>query len=324
MLIKDLIILLKVVIIYLLSMDTTHTVTSYETTEDVPEPDLSYKKYNEFAIFGHLVSAIAMISLLAEKTSLIIPYTETFAEYTNKPDNSTCAVGSRTFETTDQTFCITTVTKPVSCDNDFCYGIDLGALIISFHLLSFVFQLAAQLTNVVGPVLGYRYDDMIAANKNPLRFIEYSFSASIMLIAIAVLNGVTDINLITSIAVLTAACQLCGLAVEFVDDVVVKWLLHLTGWLQFFWAYGIIFHAFFRSVISANDTGAPGPPSFVYIIVIVLFLLYASFGFVQFAELIMGNKFNRYTKEKSYVLLSLTAKLLLGWMIFSNVLILAN
>ena len=51
---------------------------------------------------------------------------------------------------------------------------------------------------------------MIDNNKNPLRFIEYSFSASIMLIAIALLNGVTDINLITSIGVLTAACQLCA------------------------------------------------------------------------------------------------------------------
>ena len=51
-----------------------------------------------------------------------------------------------------------------------------------------------------------------------------------MLIAIALLNGVTDINLITSIAVLTSSCQLCGLAVEFVEQRSIKWLLHLTGW----------------------------------------------------------------------------------------------
>ena len=40
---------------------------------------------------------------------------------------------------------------------------------------------------------------MIRAGKNPLRFIEYSISASIMLAAIALLGGVTDINLITSL-----------------------------------------------------------------------------------------------------------------------------
>tara|TARA_Y100000389_G_scaffold31619_1_gene26776 strand:+ start:131 stop:1012 length:882 start_codon:yes stop_codon:yes gene_type:complete len=286
--------------------------------------DLSYKKYNNFAIFGHFLSAIAMISLLADKTSLIIPYTETFTEWQNKPVNSSCSLGSRPFNTTDQNFCIATVTKPVYCDKDSCYGIDLGILIISFHILSFLFQSFAQITNCTGPILGYKYDDMIENNKNPLRFIEYSFSASIMLIAIAVLNGVTDINLISSIAVLTSACQLCGLAVEFTDNIKMKWLLHLTGWLQFGCAYGIIFHAFFRSIKSSNDNGAPGPPSFVYAIVILLFLLYSSFGIVQLFELILRDKCNRYTKEKSYVLLSLTAKLLLGWMIFSNVLVLSN
>ena len=105
-------------------------------------------------------------------------------------------------------------------------------------------------------------------------------------------------------------------------NIAIKRLLHFTGWLQFCWAYGIIGHAFFKSVEAANDNDGTGPPSFVYVIVIVLFLLYASFGLVQFTELV--TILNPYTKEKSYVILSLTAKLLLGWMIFSNVLILGN
>ena len=55
---------------------------------------------------------------------------------------------------------------------------------------------------------------------NPLRFLEYSISASVMLVAIAVLNGVFDINLVASIAVLTCSCQLSGLVVEYLlkDD----------------------------------------------------------------------------------------------------------
>ena len=284
---------------------------------------LSYLKINNFAVIGHLLSALAMIFLLNGKSSVIIPYTESYSEWTTKDSNSSCPLGSRSFDTSNGKFCIGTTTKPVSCDEGSCYGINLGWLIISFHFLSFAFQLLATLTNFK-PILGYKYSDMIDKNKNPLRFIEYSFSASIMLIAIALLNGVTDINLITSIAVLTAACQLCGLAVEFTENYKIKWLLHLTGWLQFCWAYGIIGHAFFRSIQASKDNSTPGPPDFVYIIVIVLFLLYASFGFVQLIELILRDKFNKYTKEKSYVILSLTAKLVLGWMIFSNVLILSN
>tara|TARA_B100000963_G_scaffold12624_2_gene9739 strand:- start:925 stop:1824 length:900 start_codon:yes stop_codon:yes gene_type:complete len=285
--------------------------------------DRSYIKYNYFAIMGHLVSAITMIALYIPKNSLIIPYTESYLEWDKVNSNTTCPLGSRSFDTSDGDFCIGTITEPVSCDDDNnCYGIDLGWLIISFHLLSFVFQSFAAVTNWTGPIFGYMYSDMIDRSKNPLRFIEYSFSASIMLIAIALLNGVTDINLITSIAVLTSSCQLCGLAVEYVEDVRIKRLLHFNGWLQFCWAYGIIGHAFFKSIEAAQDNSGTGPPNFVYVIVIVLFLLYASFGFVQLYELCA--ELGPYTKEKAYVLLSLTAKLLLGWMIFSNVLLLSN
>ena len=291
--------------------------TPYSTNYD-------YKKYNNFAIFGHFISAVTMAGLLINKKPVIVPFTETYSSYIETPINVSCPIGSRSFDTSEGDFCISTVTSPVYCDDDYCYGINIGLLIISFHALSFVFQLSAELTNSCGPILYYKYDDMIASNKNPLRFIEYSISASIMLIAIAVLNGVTDINLLISIAVLTASCQLCGLAVEFIHERSIKVLLHCIGWLQFCWAYGIIFHAFFRSISSANDSGNIGPPSFVYVIVIVLFLLYASFGFVQLVEVIQDGDFNRYTKEKCYVVLSLTAKLILGWMIFSNVLVLSN
>jgi len=297
--------------------------------------NLNYIYYNYFAIAGHLISAIAMMSLISGKNSLIIPYTESYLEWNNVRSNVSCPIGSRNFNTSDGKFCISTVTKPVSCDSDGdCYGVDLAWLIISFHLLSFVFQSTAALTNFTGPICGYKYNDMIQSGKNPLRFFEYSFSASIMLIAIAILNGVTDINLITSIAVLTSSCQLCGAAVEFIDNVRIKWLLHLTAWLQFCWAYGIIGHAFFKSISAAEDGSGTKPPTFVYIIVVLLFLLYSSFGFVQFYELMFTNAFirekccnnkntiNPYYKEISYVLLSLTAKLLLGWMIFANVLIL--
>lgn len=279
-----------------------------------------FKKLNYFAIFGHLLSAISMTTLYYPKDSLIIPYTETFQSWDKT--NTTCPLGSRSFNTSDGTFCVSSVTKPVSCEDKNCYGIDLGWLIISFHILSFSFQTLADITDKTGPICGYKYSEMILDNKNPLRFVEYSFSASIMLIAIALLNGVTDINLITSIAVLTSSCQLCGLAVEYVNNIRIKWLLHLTGWLQFCWAYGIIGHAFFKSIEVANDSTGVGPPNFVYAIVILLFLLYSSFGFVQLSELCC--EIHPYKKEQVYVILSLTAKLLLGWMIFSNVLILGN
>lgn len=281
-----------------------------------------YQKLNYFAIIGHLLSAISMIVLLEGANSVTIPYTESYLTWMPIMKNNTCPIGSRQFSSREQDYCLQTQTSPVSCQGTSCYGLDLGWLVISFHLLSFGFQFAAALTDFTGPIIGYQYSEMVKNNRNPLRFIEYSFSASVMLIAIALLNGVTDINTITSIAVLTSSCQLCGLVVEYVEDKSIKLTLHFTGWLQFCWAYGLIGHAFFRSISASKESGATGPPDFVYIIVIALFLLYACFGFVQLVEVTCG--LNPFTKEKSYVLLSLTAKLLLGWMIFSNVLLLGN
>ena len=287
-----------------------------------PENTL-FKKINWFAIFGHFVSAVTMMGLIWDRDPVIIPYTETYLTWRNVSSSQDCPIGSRTFDTSNGKFCIQSTTQPVYCnDENECYGLNLGFLIICFHILSFFFQLGAALTDLIGPIAGYEYSVMISENKNPLRFIEYGFSASIMLISIALLNGVTDINLITSIAVLTSSCQLCGLAVEYVDSLRVKWLLHLTGWLQFVWSYAIIGHAFIKSVEDAQENGGTGPPDFVFAIVLSLFLLYSSFGFVQLVELCVV--VNPYKKEIAYVTLSLTAKLLLGWMIFSNVLVLSR
>lgn len=298
--------------------------TSAETESKNEIKNTRFRTFNVIAIWGHFLIALSMISIYLSCNSLVIPYTESYLQWNNVSSGEKCPLGSREFNTSSSgKFCISATTQPVSCDDDGnCYGIDLGWLIISFHILSFVFQYAAELSDTISPFFGYQYSVMVANNKNPLRFIEYSFSASIMLIAIALLNGVTDINLITSIAVLTSSCQLCGLAVEFVEQRSIKWLLHFTGWLQFCWAYGIIGHAFFKSIESAAENGGRGPPDFVYVIVITLFILFSSFGFVQLCELCI--ELNPYTKEMSYILLSLTAKLILGLMIFSNVLVLSN
>ena len=285
--------------------------------------------FNYFAIAAHFVSFMIMIFLYVAvtNTNVVIPYTETFQKWENLLVDSTCPFGSRSLDTSKGVFCIFSVTQPVSCnDNNECDGIDFGWLVISFHMLSFFFQSFAVATDFTGPIMGYKYSTMVTKSTNPLRFFEYAISASVMLVAIALLNGVTDINLIVSIAILTSACQLCGLVVEYIDDLVLKWVLHLTGWLQFIWAYVIIFSAFFNSI--KHSAHGAGPPEFVFVIVVALFVLYGSFGMVQLMELIYilrnKGKLNPYMKEISYIMLSLTAKVLLGWMIFSNVLVLGR
>ena len=324
----------------------------------------AYNILNLVAIGGHFISAGLMIVFIIMYGSLQLPYTETYLQWVSVDEGATCSEGSRKLNTSENgQFCIEPTTSPIDCVDGNCSGLDLGWLIISFHLLSFLFQGAAALTDVRDEgVLGYRYSNMIKDSKNPLRFLEYSISAAIMLVCIALLNGVTDINLLASIAVLTAACQLCGLVVEYVDDIRLQWLLHLTGWLQFGCAYGIIIHAYAKAATAVEGVR---PPDFVYAIVLALFLLYSSFGIVQMTELFCKTKCcsrccdcfsakdpemdrctsvgckrgcyrswcpavrkektcNPVYKEMVFVTLSLGAKLVLGWMIFSNVVIVSR
>ena len=300
---------------------------------------------NWFAILGHLVNTIVMLAIYLGKNQLALPYTESVTTWDRIGINGTCPPASRELETANNgKFCIGPKQKTFDCGDDVC-ALDYGALIISFHALSFVFQFAAALTDCCkNGVLGYRYSDMIKDSKNPLRFIEYSISASIMLMIIAMINGVVDIHLLFCIAILTASCQLCGLVVEYIDDIYMKWINHLNGWLTFCAAYWCITRAYLASVEYSDAS----PPEFVYVIVFLLFLLYASFGFVQLLELMCitprcnmccknaccttscndlwcpaprtEDRCNPYYKEMVFVTLSLGAKMVLGWILFINVL----
>lgn len=292
-------------------------------------PAPTFVTVNLIAVAGHFASAAAMIYFMTQYDQLNFPLTENYLQW-KRADNSTCPIG-RTVDTRDNgEFCIDPTLDSAGLE------INLPLLIVMFHLLSFFFQLLADLTHridFVKTLVGYDYWNIGKTGQNPLRFIEYSISASIMLVAIALLNGITDINLLTCIIFLTGTCQLVGLAVELIEDASVQWLLHVSGWLQFVCAYGVIIRAFVKAATADEDIQ---PPDFVWVIVIALALLYSVFGFVQLTELCCklscsqsfcgscpvscrkNNKINNECKEISYVVLSLSAKLLLGWMLFSN------
>lgn len=294
-------------------------------------PAPSFVTVNLIAVAGHFASAGAMIYFMTQYGELKFPLTENYLKW-ERSSNSSCPddIG-RSVETRDNgEFCIKPTLDSAGLE------INYPLLIVLFHLLSFFFQLLADMTHrieFVKTLVGYDYWNIGRTGKNPLRFVEYSISASIMLVAIALLNGITDINLLTCIVFLTGTCQLVGLAVEYVDNDAVQWVLHISGWFQFLCAYGVIIRAFAKAATADPDVQ---PPDFVWVIVIALALLYSVFGFVQLTELCCkldcskslcggcptscrtNDRINYECKEISYVVMSLSAKLLLGWMLFSN------
>jgi hypothetical protein len=215
------------------------------------------------------------------------------------------------------------------------HTLSLHWLIVGFHALSFVFQIVVIFLDPkssckIKACVDYEYQDLVEKqNINPLRFVEYAISASIMLVCIALLTGVRNENEIISIAVLCTVCQLVGMIAEISQNRMVRIIAHATGWLSLMVSYGIIWLYYGIANYQGGLMDPPrSAPDIVHVVVIVLFLLFNSFGAIQLTQLCCrsGRWWTYVAKESelSYVFLSLVAKTLLGWLIYSNVLVMAR
>ena len=240
------------------------------------------------------------------------------------------------------------------------HSISLKWLIIAFHLLSFTFELG-----VTDPFccwsreLREEYTKTVNIGVNSLRFIEYSASASIMLIAIALVSGIYESYALIGIGFLTfATMALGGVAEQLFSDKlptlendtlnemtpkqfpftyrarVLGWVCHFTGWITMLSAYGIILRNFYYT----NSISQEQAPWFVWLIVIAIFILYNIFGGIQFYQLWqktspvilweckddvklgkVNNQVLNRQVEMVYVVNSLVSKTLLGMVIIFQV-----
>lgn len=153
--------------------------------------------------------------------------------------------------------------------------------------------------------------------RNYARWIEYSISSSLMVVLIATLVAITDIAALTAIFGVNAMMILFGLLQEHYEEPGNgKWLPFIFGCIA-----GI-----FPWIAIADYLWGPGAsdliPSFVYVIFVSMFLFFNTFAVNQWLQYKPIGKWKDYVfGEVVYVLLSLTAKSLLAWLVFANVLI---
>lgn len=169
---------------------------------------------------------------------------------------------------------------------------------------------AAWLLVMAGTVSGINHLVAYTGKMSPmtLRWIDYSVSSGLMLVVIAVLSGIGDLWVLVNIFVLQWILMIvCGIG-EAKNSrgstarllILVLSVAHIIG------CWACVF-----SAISKQE-----PPLFVWVIVILLFVLYMSFGVVYALaeESIVSNN----TREALYALLSVTAKLELQWTLYSG------
>ena len=172
---------------------------------------------------------------------------------------------------------------------------------------------------VASPMFFPRYSADLAANRNYFRWVEYAVSASVMIVLIAQVTGITEISAIISIFGLNAAMILFGwLQEKYETPGNGRWMPFIFGCIAGILPWVAI--AFYLFSIGAE--GGTRAPTFVYGIVFTIFLLFNSFALVQWLQYKKVGKWSNYLYgERTYITLSLVAKSLLAWQIFANTLI---
>jgi branched-subunit amino acid transport protein AzlD len=150
---------------------------------------------------------------------------------------------------------------------------------------------------------------------NYVRWYEYSLSASVMIVVIASLCGITDLVSLLGLFVLTAGMNLFGLVMELHNQSTAK-----TNWTAFIFGSiaGVVPWA---AIILYFVKSTPAPPTFVYAVVVSLMVLYAMFPLNMWLQYTRKGRWRNYIwGEYGYMFLSLTAKSLLAWQVFAGTL----
>lgn len=164
------------------------------------------------------------------------------------------------------------------------------------------------------------YERKLTEGVNPARWAEYSISASLMVVLIAMLPGITNLYALLAIFGVNAAMILFG------------WLMERENppgqpvtWWPF--TFGSIVGAVpwiaitIALIVSETEGGGDGVPGFVYGIFVSLFLLFNCFALNQWLQYRRRGRFADYLfGEQVYLVLSLVAKTALAWQVFAGTL----
>lgn len=186
--------------------------------------------------------------------------------------------------------------------------IRVGPWVAAFLFLAAIDHLLMALP----PVRGW-YERELGRGRNTARWIEYSVSASIMVVLIATLTGISDLAALIAIFGANAAMILFGLVMERQPaDGTADW--------RPFW-FGCVAGAVPWIAISAYLIGGDEAPTFVYAIFVSLFILFNSFAVNMVLQFRRAGRWRDHLwVEGAYIVLSLAAKSALAWQVFGSTL----
>jgi hypothetical protein len=167
---------------------------------------------------------------------------------------------------------------------------------------------------------GYKKD--LQKGMNRARWIEYSFSASTMIIAIALLSGIYDLASLIMLFALIMIMNLLGMIMEIHNQTTekTKWISYNVGWIAGIVPWIAIAIYFWASASNATSAGAK-IPAFVYWIYVTIFLFFNCFAINMFLQYKKWGPWKNYLfGERVYIILSFVAKTALAWQVFAGTL----
>jgi heliorhodopsin len=195
---------------------------------------------------------------------------------------------------------------------DTLYDLPFGPAVAAFLLLA-----AIDHGLMAAPRVVDWYERNLAAETNPARWWEYSVSASLMIVLIAMLTGIRDVTALIALFGVNAAMILFGLLMERMNRPGSP-----VDWRPF--VYGSIVGAVPWIAIAvqlghgASEADVPG---FVLAIFVTLFVLFFSFAANMALQYLRVGPWRDYAfGERMYLVLSLVAKSALAWQVFAGAL----
>ena len=189
---------------------------------------------------------------------------------------------------------------------------NLGAILASFLLIS----AAAHL--IIAFVKNRKYNENLANGMNPYRWYEYAFSSSIMIVLISLFLGVWDFWSLVMIFTLNAMMIMFGYLMEKMNQRTEKtdWSAFLLGCIS----GGIPWVVLLANFIGLAMSTSLRPPTFVYMIVVIYFVLFNSFAVNMVLQYRGVGRWKDYLYgERVYIILSLLAKSILAWIVFVGI-----
>ena len=187
------------------------------------------------------------------------------------------------------------------------FDLRIGAAIALFLVLASLDHL------LTATAMRRTYERDLRSGINRFRWVEYSFSATIMVVLIALYSGVVDISALIGIIGANVAMILFGWLQESANPPG-----RTTDTMKPFW-FGCVAGAAPWVAIGYNLIAAEEVPGFVVGIFVSLFIFFNSFALNQWLQYRQVGPWRSYAfGEKAYLVLSLVAKSALAWQIFAG------